>query len=415
MSYSSNFSIINDSDSSSNICNKCKSSYETCSCNATGPEINFSECTHCGSVYYETCSCNTTNYSCSKCGSTQSCSCNTNTSSSCITDTSNSCNTNTSSYCTTNTSSSSSSCCISKSEGCSCVSCLGSITSACHSESECHTSCDEIDLLSDNSDVFIYKHGRIITNSDRGITHDTPLILGSNKLDIDGLEQCENPLLVVKGDVYVSGHIYSDNNQSHEHIYAKKNKIIKADKAVFGTLDVAITTHDKYVKGLEPNITADGQLHNATFHHVDPKHAPGILYVNSINGPVVIILGSKDGCVNFRPNQTIVIKDISLNYNEGSSYNIYITVPKACHKEDQLYIQHYNSDCKLKVSANGVYILNTSGGSVTFRYYNSCLLDGHNAFNIENQFIGNQRVIPGTGIVFNMANEKQAQNLLYKK
>jgi hypothetical protein len=175
---------------------------------------------------------------------------------------------------------------------------------------------------------------------------------------------------------------------------------------------VAIQTRDKFINALEPNITADGNLHNATYYHVSAKDNIGILYVNPIKGPIIVILGNEDYC-DFRPNHSITIKDVSLNYSEGSSYNVYVTVPKMKKSADQLHIQHYNSDCMIKNSPNGVYIINTSGGSVTYRFYKS--KSGNDTFVIESQFVGNQRVLPGTGLVFNDASERQMQQMLARR
>jgi hypothetical protein len=268
--------------------------------------------------------------------------------------------------------------------------------------------------------VFVNNRGVIHTNTNR-IACDTPLVLGSTDLHsvcgIDNhVENQQKPLLAVNGDVYIAGHIYTNGelyNKGHgECIHAGNKKVIKAEHGVFGSIDVAIQTRDKFINALEPNITADGNLHNATYYHVSAKDNIGILYVNPIKGPIIVILGNEDYC-DFRPNHSITIKDVSLNYSEGSSYNVYVTVPKMKKSADQLHIQHYNSDCMIKNSPNGVYIINTSGGSVTYRFYKS--KSGNDTFVIESQFVGNQRVLPGTGLVFNDASERQMQQMLARR
>ncbi len=61
------------------------------------------------------------------------------------------------------------------------------------------------------------------------------------------------------------------------------------------------------------------------------------------------------------------------------SYNIFITVSNSS-------IEHYDQ-CKLKISLSGTYIINTSGGSVTFRY-----MSDQKCWLIENQLMGNARL-----------------------
>lgn len=363
---SSNFST---SDTNTDICNKCHS---------------------------DQCSCHSSTSDCSNSSSSSSCS---SSSSSCSSTIISSCSE--SSYTCTEKSNDSSTVCASSCPTDSCQDCcgepissLGSFTSdnvnsceSCCDNGEC---CDDINLLPAKADIFVYKHGQIQTNHSRGFAQ-VPLVLGTH--------QCEQnkTLLEVYGDIRVTGQIYSEGQGQHgrsgfsDHVHAEHQNNQKVDYV-----------KDKCINSLEPTIN-DGHLHNATYYHLSPKDNVGILYVNPIKGPIVIVLGHDN--VQFKPNYVITIKDVSLNHNCGASYNVYITTNK------NLYLEHYNQDCRLKVSTNGVYVLNTSNGSVSFRFYKS--LDGlHNCFNIENQFIGNPRVLPGSGLQFNMAHERQVQNLL---
>jgi hypothetical protein len=237
--------------------------------------------------------------------------------------------------------------------------------------------CASIDLLPAKADIFIYKDGKIQTNASRGFKH-VPVVLHND--------------LIVHGQIHQKGADCHFNSE-HVHAVSKQQKKHK----------------DYFISSLEPHIHTDGQLHNATYYYVHPSHHIDILYVNPIKGPIVIVLGSEDNQCDFKQNQKLTIKDVSLNHTEGCSYNVYITTCK--HKTNPLFIQHYNADCRLKVSSNGVYILNTSGGAVTFRYYKA-VEGNHHAFNIEHQVLGNPRVLPGTGLHFNMAHEKNVQQLL---
>jgi hypothetical protein len=242
--------------------------------------------------------------------------------------------------------------------------------------------------LPDQAPLFVYKHDKIRTNADRGYGQ-TPVVIGTKK-------SCGKTMLEVFGDVFISGQIHThESNHCGNHVHAEhgdknKQKHIK----------------DKYIHALEPQMT-DGQLCNATFYHVNPKDFTGVLYVNPIKGPIVVVFGDEHGCVDFKQNYTMTIKDVSLNHSEGCSYNVYITSLKDSH----LYVEHYTHDCRLKVSKNGVYVLNSANGSVTFTYNkgtNGC----HNTFNIINQFIGNPRVLPGHGLTFQMAHANQVQKML---
>jgi hypothetical protein len=256
-------------------------------------------------------------------------------------------------------------------------------------DSEC-SACEDINLLPDRADVFIKSHGCVHYNTERGVNYDTPLVLGANKLsNVAGLGQVMNntlPSLAVHGDIYVSGHIYSGNmvNTNQQHVNAKK---------------------DRYIDALEP-VVKNGVIQNVTYHHVNPSDNTGVIYVNPINGPIYVILGSQSGDVNFGTNHSITIKDVSLLYNEGSSYNVYVTVPT----NTQIFIEHYDSTCRLKVSAGGTYIINSSNGSVTYQYMKTNT--GKACWIIKDQFVGNNRVLPGRGLVFNQVQPNDVKKLL---
>ncbi len=233
--------------------------------------------------------------------------------------------------------------------------------------------------------MFVYEHGYIKPNTERGVSDYAPLVLGSNKLNnVCGIDKIKNKvLLAVNGDIYVSGQIFAGNHKISQEIHAT---------------DKINMNYKKQKNELEAV-----KEQNATYYHVDPTESSSILYVSPINGPVYVVLGGKNGCVDFRSNQEITIKDTSLLHNDGASYNIYITVPNG-----NTAIEHYGADCKLKVSSPGTYVLNTSNGSVTFRH----MAGNKPCWLIESQFIGNPRVLPNTGLRFNQINPNHIKNLL---
>jgi hypothetical protein len=227
-------------------------------------------------------------------------------------------------------------------ESCSCTECatnnvseLGEVVSDCSDKT--------YEELQNNAPVFVYENDCIHINTDRGITG--PLVLGQGKLyDVSGMKEhlkqnCE-PTLVVDGDVYISGIIYNKQNTSNN---------TKGE-----------TCHNTYVIKASDNID--------------------ILYVNPSSNPIVVVFE-----VPFPPNYKITIKDVSLNH--PTSYDVYIKIEQST---NLVQLQHYNASGKLMNSYNGIYVLDTAGGAVTYRYYKD-----QDTFVIENQFMGNDRVKPG--------------------
>ena len=403
-------------DSSSTI-----SCTETGTCTASTYDTSNSTCSTCGGTYESDSSCSQCKPSC------------TDTSSTC-TDT-----------CTQ---------CHSSTDSCSCstdVSCLGTLTSACDEttctdtskdcDEKCDKACQRKNLLTSDADVFVYDGACIHQNADRGVGYDVPLVLGANRLDdVEGIHdildcKTEDPLLAVNGPAYVAGNIYT-----HHNIYAVPYKgsegplggkivgdelqvnkatvkCLYVEEALIGNANVVLCALDKYIEAL-PSKCEDNNVKNATYYHLNPKDNIGVLYVNPVNGPIYIILGSEDdeSCQDdeFKPNQLLTIKDVSQNFSEGSSYNVYVTVPTSYIPSNQIYIQHYDASCRLKTSGPGTYVLNTSGGSVTYRFMKPPLIGGHSTWLIENQLVGNPRVLPGTGLVFSVATTNDCSKLLGK-
>lgn len=304
------------------------------------------KCDKCGS---DTCICTDTDI-CTDTNTSYSCLTNTSDSSSCL-NTNTSCLTNTSSSSCTKTSTCSCDAC--KNDGCD-VSCLGTLLSA----SSVNDSCNHVE---NNAQVFVYEHGVIRPNKNRGVNG--PLILGSRIKNVK-----PSVKLAIDGDIYVSGTVYSDDMNSN-------------DKAL---------KQSTYIEGIV----------GASYRAICPKDT--IIYVNPMKGPVVLVFNNKHE--QFKNNYQVTIKDISLNHQPGSSYNIYITTYQKGSKQD--FIEHYDSGCKLASSSNGIYIINTTGGAVTYRYYN-------HHFMIENQFIGNERILSDMGLVFDAHTIALAQDMLH--
>lgn len=141
-----------------------------------------------------------------------------------------------------------------------------------------------------------------------------------------------------------------------------------------------------------------GQCHKPIYHHIYPndvvQHVDNTIYVNPRLGPIYIVLGGHNNSHQFRDNTSVTIKDISLAYQNGCSFNVFITVPTHTNMNCQTGIEIYDRDCALKVARPGTYVLNTSDGCVRFNYVKQV-----NAWMIITQLIGNHRVIPNSSMM----------------
>lgn len=413
MSCHSNFSTDSSTESCSQSDNSCKNdckkyiireplstySCDTSLCTDSSCVDSSSDCDTSSNTSCNTeTSCDTStcdNSSCDTTCETSSCDTTCDTSSCNTTCDTSSCNTSSCSSSTCSDSSNTSNC--SNTSGNTCDSCtdvseMGTISeNVC--EDSCSGCCDDIDLLPNRADVFIKSNQCVHYNSERGVNYDTPLVLGTNKLTkVAGINQVMNkavPSLAVHGDIYVSGNIYTGHIPAELHQEVKHNYV---------------NSQNKYIDALEP-VVKNGVVQNVTYHHIKPTDAAGVVYVNPINGPIYVVLGSENGEIDFRNNQTITIKDVSLMYNEGSTYNVYVTVPT----KNEIYIEHYDSTCRLKMSNNGTYIINTSNGAVTYQF---AVINGKSCWIIKDQFIGNNRILPRRGLVFNAVEHNDVKKLL---
>ncbi len=148
-------------------------------------------------------------------------------------------------------------------------------------------------------------------------------------------------------------------------------------------------------------------------HTILPEDDVNIIYANPIGGTINIYLGTGTNNL-FAPNRTIQIKDSTLEFGPGSAYNVNIlvhdvsTVPGAV----PVRIEYYNGG--LTAGTNAGYALNTSGGAVTFTYSQLPIPGNAPTWVINNQFIGNPRLI-GTGVTFIPTNDNIKTRLINLK
>jgi len=130
---------------------------------------------------------------------------------------------------------------------------------------------------------------------------------------------------------------------------------------------------------------------------ITPETGLDIIYANPIPGPVVIRLGEPKNH-HFNDNQVIIIKDVTPEYGPNTSHDVYITVPSG-----NIRIEYYGTYnipgitgtySGIVAGTGGTYILNSAGGSVTFRYMPSGTPGALPTWVIQNQLIGNPRVKP---------------------
>jgi hypothetical protein len=168
------------------------------------------------------------------------------------------------------------------------------------------------------------------------------------------------------------------------------------------TVNGNIAQHDVYVEN-------DGETTDYTVRNGDGIN---VIYTNSTRGPINIYLGTDDD-PSFEANRTIVIKDVTLEFAPASSFNVNVLVPQLHHDSHyaQPRIEHYSNGA-LDVSSTGAYVVNTSGGAVTFKYFQANIPGAQPTWVIENQFSGNSRIPPHIGIIFIPASQKTRTDLI---
>jgi len=175
---------------------------------------------------------------------------------------------------------------------------------------------------------------------------------------------------------------------SHVHVGPMPDEI-QTDVVLSTTGDVVIngTLHAKHIADGELYLEGNN-LNKPAVYNLLPGDGYNIVYINSIESPVHIMLGT---VINnkFERNRRILFKDISLQYhNLGAMYNINIIVPYRPDMINAPRIEYYKGT-RLTVGVNAGYAINSAGGSVTLRYYINS--DNIGTWVIESQFIGNAR------------------------
>jgi len=242
-------------------------------------------------------------------------------------------------------------------------------------------------------------------------------------------------------NLYGLSHIYAGpyTNESVPPMtvfVANGNSLIKQNLKVESTLDSnSITTSQLFADTASirnakiSNIEAHNVIQNDVYFEgtggatatfvIHPTDNYNVVYVNPINGPVNIYLGTGTNNL-FRHNHSLTFKDVTLEFGLASSYNVNITVSGATGITGitgmiPVRIEHYNVNNRLIASSNSSYILNTSGGSVSFRYFSPSVPGLQPTWVIESQFMGNQRILPTSGLTFASASDSIRAKLLCGK
>lgn len=142
-----------------------------------------------------------------------------------------------------------------------------------------------------------------------------------------------------------------------------------------------------------------------------PADRIDVIYANPINGPVNIHLGTGTNNV-FVPNQVITIKDVTPEFGNGSSHNVNIIVSNQL-GATPVRIEHYDNG--LKASSNSRYILNTSGGAVTFRFAQLPVPGSAPTWVIQNEFMGNARLLGAGRVAFRVADNETKERIINLK
>jgi len=183
------------------------------------------------------------------------------------------------------------------------------------------------------------------------------------------LDILSSQALNVNGDAGIIGDLSVTGNV--------EAKTIKSEEIKTDILDAKhITIYNIYV---ETKTTSQNL-------NILPEDNTNIIYGNPINGDINIFFGDTD-YYDFQENRSITIKDVSIatNYN-NNTYNIYIRT------QNPMIIETYYNN-QLTALPNRGYIINSSGGSVTFTFFKE-----RQCWVITNQFIGNTRLTTTTTI-----------------
>lgn len=303
-------------------------------------------------------------------------------------------------------------------------------------------------ILPAHADPYIYdrKTKQIRYNFERCIPEETPVIFGGhngniifdpNKSSIvsgkGNLSELPNSVifgtnnknkLEVKGDnkhhiKYGNNTIFSGNNNelvncSNTSLLGCSNVKLKRAENVTA-MGINATKEDEFPENMKEttlfrnvqiagNLSANNISHNSlyipgnsqqdVYHNITRGDGVNIIYANPIDGPIHIQLGLPSD-MKFEANRTITIKDVTLEFDELSNNNVSIFVPPAQSGVQQSRIEYYDNNF-LRVSSDPLmgYVINTSGGSVTFQYVESLIPGFSPVWVIQSQFQGNSRTLP---------------------
>src|SRR5690606_20092987 len=99
-----------------------------------------------------------------------------------------------------------------------------------------------------------------------------------------------------------------------------------------------------------------------------PEDGINLIYANPIAGPINIYLGNGESHI-FQSERSITIKDVSLAYSDFvlSSYNVNVLVIVELEDMGPRIARYDNGT--IRVTPNGRYVINSSGGAVTYNYF----------------------------------------------
>lgn len=214
-------------------------------------------------------------------------------------------------------------------------------------------------------------------------------------------------VLVANGDTLIKNNIHVNGNVDSKTITAESallQRAVVSDLVVTGSS--TITPTDIYIQG-----TGGSTGINVV---INPDDNYGIVYANPINGTINIYLGTGTNNI-FSRNRTIIFKDVTLEYGQASSHNVNILVPSTNGVPGMtpVRIEFYNGG--YTAGTNAGYSLNSSGGSVTFVFTQINSSGFTPTWTIQNQFIGNPRIMGNTGITFIAASDNTKSRLIKRK
>jgi hypothetical protein len=264
-------------------------------------------------------------------------------------------------------------------------------------------------ILPARADPFVYdRKDKIIRyNFGRCISSGAALILGGN----DGtmtFDPANGNIVTGKNNKLHNSTNSSIIGSSGVKLKNAKNTIVLGVKATDGDefpedLDQTLLVRNIHIAGnlratniIQNSVYVAGNSQHDVYHQITKNDGVDIIYVNPIDGIIWVQLGTvKD--TSFESDRTLVIKDVSLETGKTSANNVHVVVSKANNGVPQTRIEYYNEKGNLVVSSDnklGGYILNTAGGSVTYRYVVAFMPGQSATWMIQNQFIGNRRISP---------------------